>query len=212
MKTNNTEGQSQFVKRQVINPGIYPAVLVRIYDLGSKVYNYGDKEKVRRNVLFIFELPLEKHTYRDGDVPKPAWVHRKFNFNMFYNPTTNISSSLYNFTTNAMGKKLTPEEASEFDFDSLLGQQFILTIGHKEWNNVTYEEIQSAVMITDRNRELYNIKWDQIKPVNEVFSFEIGEHYEGFESETFNKLGGWGKHILNNSLEGEKYLAMKKNQ
>lgn len=104
-------------------PGVYPARLYRLLDLGTQSETFEGKTNERRKLLLSFEILDPDIATDDG---RPMTVHRRFTWSL------HPKAALRPFLAAWRGKALTDEEAARFDFSKLLGAACLLNVTHSE--------------------------------------------------------------------------------
>lgn len=102
------------------------AVCVDITPLKTVQTQYGPKEKFR----FVFEIGDTK----DDGTPWCVWSAP-------FTPSYHENSALRPFLKKWMGREMTPEEAKEFDLESLLGRAAHITVIHEHSDGEVYANI-----------------------------------------------------------------------
>ena len=102
------------------------AVCVDITPLKTVQTQYGPKEKFR----FVFEIGDTK----DDGTPWCVWSAP-------FTPSYHENSALRPFLKKWMGREMTPEEAKEFDLESLLGRPAHITVIHEHSDGEVYANI-----------------------------------------------------------------------
>ncbi len=102
------------------------AVCVDVTPLKTVQTQYGPKEKFR----FVFEIGDTK----DDGTPWCVWSAP-------FTPSYHENSALRPFLKKWMGREMTPEEAKEFDLESLLGRPAHITVIHEHSDGEVYANI-----------------------------------------------------------------------
>ena len=102
------------------------AVCVDVTPLKTVQTQYGPKEKFR----FVYEIGETK----DDGTPWCVWSAP-------FTPSYHENSALRPFLKKWMGREMTPEEAKEFDLESLLGRPAHITVIHEHSDGEVYANI-----------------------------------------------------------------------
>lgn len=102
------------------------AVCVDVTPLKTVQTQYGPKEKFR----FVFEIGETK----DDGTPWCVWSAP-------FTPSYHENSALRPFLKKWMGREMTPDEAREFDLESLLGRTAHITVIHEHSDGEVYANI-----------------------------------------------------------------------
>jgi len=171
--------------------GTFIARVVRIIYIGTvKTINtfQGGIEQETPKIHITWELPTEKHVFKEGEPEKPFLVSREFTHSM------GKKSTLRPITEAILGVSLTDEEAYAFDHDELLGLSCQVTIIHDEKESGTWEKVNSVSAL------LKGVVCPP--PVNDMYVLS----YEKWNEELFQKLPPF----LKKKMEGSKeYKAMR---
>lgn len=122
--------------RQIAPEGAYPARCYQIIDLGTTM-QVGQFPGKKRKVQFIFELPTELYEFERGDGLKPFYARSIYNLSM------NEKAVLRRDIESWAGKKMTNDQASNFDIFTLLGRTVMVNITHVTKGDSTYANIIS---------------------------------------------------------------------
>lgn len=109
------------------------AVCVDVTPLKTVQTQYGPKEKFR----FVYEIGETK----DDGTPWCVWSAP-------FTPSYHENSALRPFLKKWMGREMTPDEAKEFDIESLLGRPAHITVIHEHSDGEVYANI--ALIQPDR--------------------------------------------------------------
>jgi hypothetical protein len=118
--------------------GGHPAVLFGLVDLGTQEGEWQGKTTHQRKVRLIFELHSDDTKMDDG---RPMMIGRTFTL------SSNENAALRQFIEGWRGKTFTDDEASEFDYRTMLGKPCILNVTHTERNGKTYANIDGAMRV-----------------------------------------------------------------
>jgi len=139
-----------------VEPGIHQAICIRYYDLGTQYMEMF--QTAARKVLLMWELPDERITINDKDLPRA--ISKEYTLSL--HKKANLRSDLESWR----GRKFTEKELDGFDLDKILKANCMLNVIHNEKG---YAQI-AAVMPLMKDKETK-------KPENPVqyFSFDDGE-------------------------------------
>lgn len=112
------------------------AVCVDVTPLKTVQTQYGPKEKFR----FVYEIGDTK----DDGTPWCVWSAP-------FTPSYHENSALRPFLKKWMGREMTPEEAKEFDIESLLGRPAHITVIHEHSDGEVYANI--ALIQADKSAQ-----------------------------------------------------------
>ena len=133
----------------IIEAGVYPAVLYSIIDLWTQTTTsaqFWTSEK--RKILLQWEIPEIMHVFTDEKWPQPVSVRWEFT------ASTHKNAQLRGVIDGFLGKKLTDEEAKTFDIWTLLGKTCMITVVHNgEYVNVSSVSNRKT---TDKELEAIN--------------------------------------------------------
>lgn len=123
---------------ELIPSGSHVARLYQIIHVGTLPKSWKGEERMVDQVRLTFELCNEKKEF-DG-VEKPLSISTRFE-----TYSMGKKANLRRLIEGMYGKTLHDDEAFNFDFDTLLGDDCLLTVVHSEGNDgTTYANIQSA--------------------------------------------------------------------
>jgi hypothetical protein len=106
-------------------PGTFVARCISMIELGTIPVDFGNGEKMQKQVLITWELPTELHVFDEAKGEQPFVVSKTYNLSM--NKTATLRIDLQNWR----GKEYTEEEASKVDITKLIGQACQLSIIHR---------------------------------------------------------------------------------
>jgi hypothetical protein len=117
-------------------PGNHVARCVWAIDFGTQHSARYDKDT--KKLALFWELPNEKHTFKEEDGPQPFMVRREF--------TASLSkkSNLRAFLESWRGRAFTKEELEGFELSKLVGQPCMVNVIHEEGEDRTYANIASV--------------------------------------------------------------------
>lgn len=184
---------------QILEAGPNPAILYSIVDEGTHYNKYFDK--TQRTVRMIFEFPLLKQLFNEGDTEeRPTVVSQEYTFVLGEN------SNLKKFIEGAEGRTLQPAEyRNGWNIGQYLGRTFIVDIvnkPNKKDPSIIHNNIGSVKALTDTLRQRYNFDWEQMTRTNPLLSFMIDDAGTCFNSEEFTKLPNYLQKKLKESDEG----------
>ncbi len=108
--------------------GSHVARCVSVIDLGTRIDFFDEaKQKKKRDVYFMFELPNEIHEFtKDGQTIQAPFTASKF-YNASLNETANLRKDLESWRS----RPFTAEELAGFDPKKVLGVPCMVTVMHK---------------------------------------------------------------------------------
>jgi hypothetical protein len=118
--------------------GSHVARLYRVIHIGTTEFEFKGETKKSNKVMLTFELCNEKKVFNEGEEPQPLSISREFGFSM------SPKGKLRPFIEGMFGMKMHDDEAYNFDFETLPGQECLLTVGHEERSGNTYANILNA--------------------------------------------------------------------
>lgn len=124
--------------RTLTPQGTFLARVVRIIYIGTIKESYMGEEKEMPKIMITWELPTEKHVFREEDGPKPFTISKEYTHSM------GKKSNLRPVTEAIIGASLLDEEAYNFDHDELLGKACQITIKHDEKESGTWEKVTAV--------------------------------------------------------------------
>lgn len=92
-------------------------------------------------IRLVFELPDELEVFKEGEEPRP------YSIGIDYTLSMHAKSKLRPMLDAWLGKKMSDEEANDFDIELLLGKPCFITVGHKE-NEIAGRTYASILSIT----------------------------------------------------------------
>jgi hypothetical protein len=104
-------------------PGVWPARLYRLIDLGTQAENFEGRTAERRKILLSFEILDPDVTGDDG---RPMTCHRRFTWSL------HERAALRPFLSSWRGRPLTEAEAGAFDISKLLDVPCLLNVTNVE--------------------------------------------------------------------------------
>lgn len=139
-----------------VEAGVHQAICIRYYDLGTQYMEMF--QTAARKVLLMWELPDERITINDKDLPRA--ISKEYTLSL--HKKANLRSDLESWR----GKKFTEKELDGFDLDKILKANCMLNVIHNEKG---YAQV-AAVMPLMKDRETKKSE----NPVH-YFSFDDGE-------------------------------------
>jgi len=115
------------VEFELTPAGTHLGILYRIIDLGTQHGEFRGKPKVRKQVLFSWELPQEK--MKDG---------RPFSMSKFYTQSLDKKATLLKHLEAWRSRPFTGVELSGFDLERVLKAACLLSIKHDEAGEHAY--------------------------------------------------------------------------
>ena len=178
--------------------GAHVAILVRMVDLGRQWSIWNGEGKWSPKIQFVFELPFETHSFKEGEEPRPKWLYTQFTFVIADN------SLLKKFMEGALNRTVTDAA----NIGELLGKVFMAQVSHtpKKDGSGVWENINSVSLIDERARAMYNIDWSQVVAKNDVWGFAMDEAGNCFKSERFGDFGAFMQEKLLKSEQGQAFL------
>ena len=192
LRASSKGGDSKRIENvELIPTGFQLCTLYGLADIGTQDNgNFGPRHKVN----MCFEFPQHMRVFYEGDDPKPSCIF------VFETLSMHEKSNLRTRFVQPMagGKKMTDDEADEFDISSLLGKHFVATIAHSpdgKWAN-----IQSITPLNEQNKAMFGLQSTAVEQINETFFFSLDL---GFNSNNFATLPKFVRESLINSEEGK---------
>lgn len=110
-----------------IPAGSYPARLYSIIVIGTEFFEWMGEKKSSKKIRLTFELPTETKEFKEGDGEKPFVISQEFGFSM------GKKSKMRPMVEGWLGKSfVSDDEAYEFDIESLLGKDCLLSVAENE--------------------------------------------------------------------------------
>jgi hypothetical protein len=188
---------------QILEAGPNPGVLYSIVDEGTHYNKYFEKSS--RTVRMIFEFPLLKQLFNEGDTEeRPTVVSQEYTFVLGEN------SNLKKFIDGAEGRILQPAEyRNGWNIGQYLGRTFMVDIvnkPNKKDPTIIYNNIGSVKALTDTLQAKYNFDWAAVTRTNPLVSFMIDLEGKCFNSEEFTKLPNYLQKKVKDSDEALMYI------
>lgn len=144
VKSEN-EGEHKF---ELPKPGTQIARLIRIIDLGTQSITFNGSPKELPKIKFIFELPLQRKSFKEGEAPEPFRVTKEYTKSLFE------KSELYKDLTQWMARPLTEAEKKDgYDISKLLGKACNITVTIKKGKADPTKQYASITGITQLAKE-----------------------------------------------------------
>lgn len=118
--------------------GTHIARVYQIIHIGTTEYEWQGEKKKRNRVRIGFELPTEKHVFKEELGEQP------FVISHYYTLSLGEKANLRKIVEGILGRTLNDDELSEFDVESLLGKTCLVTITHRTTDTGVYANIQST--------------------------------------------------------------------
>lgn len=116
----NTISEHTTTERKLVPKGTHPGRCISIVDLGTGPETYKGETNIRRTINITWELP-KQIIEKDGEL-KPMRISKKFT------ASTDLKSTLRKFLDSWIAP--TAAELRNFDPESLLGKECLVTVGH----------------------------------------------------------------------------------
>lgn len=189
----------------LLQAGPYPAILVRMYGMGTqeKVYS-GQAPKLQPVIKLIFELPTVMHEFVEGRGQEPKWIQASHTFSLYG------SSNLAKLVVSAIGRPLTDDEVNTFDIGQLLGKTYMAQVSivtSKKDSSKQFNVINTAGLVTEQVKNMYKVDWAKIVARNEIYGFAVDPDGKCFTDPQFGKLDEWVRKDMLNSVEGKAFIA-----
>lgn len=113
-------------------------------------------------IRLTWELPEEKEVFKEGAEPQPFSISQDYTLSM------NEKSNLRKIVQSWFGKTMTDEEAADFDVESLVGLECLLTIAHQKKTDKTFAVVQNitqlpkAMKCPDGINKQFVITWENL--------------------------------------------------
>lgn len=157
-----TQSQSNRVH---ISEGTHIARCVSLIHVGTIPGEYMGEAKLFNKIRLTFEFPDELHTFKEGEDAKPIVLSQEYTLSMA------PKSKLLPLVEGMIGTSLPEEEAYNFDHETLVGMECLVSIKHKTSKKGTVYPIiasTSRLMKGQTCKEAYNPykiltyeKWDE---------------------------------------------------
>jgi hypothetical protein len=122
-----------------LEAGNYMARLYQIIYIGTVLVEWKGVDKMQSKIRLSFEFPTEKRVFNEENGEQPYVLSREFTFSM--NKKGNFRPMIESW----LGKKLSDEEAIDFDIDTMIGKEAMVNVVHNQANNGnTYANISTV--------------------------------------------------------------------
>ena len=182
MKMTPEEGQE--FERTLPVEGLDQGVLYSILDLGTQTSKYGDKRKLELS----FELPNQKHEFKEGEGEKPLIVSEMYT--MSFNTRSNLFKDISTILGSTPGK--------DFDLFSLIGKTCNLNIGHNTRGKETFAVVKN----------IFKMGPDSPQLTGEMPTKTLSLDPKEFDIEVFKSLPTWKQDLIGKSPEFQKAWAI----
>lgn len=173
-------------QRPTMEPSSYIGVLVQIIDLGTQSTEYMGEKKLLRKLKLGFEFPDQKAVFSEEKGEQPFLISREVTASM------SSMSNLRKMIEAWRGKKLTDEEAGQYDLFNLLGKTALVNVSEYQGKNgLLYNSIQAlsplpkamaTTSVTPENPllffDLQNPDWNVYESLPEFIKKKIAESPE----------------------------------
>lgn len=176
---------------RILEPGFHPARLYAIVHLGKQYFSHYNKWTDK--IEFVFEFPgLRQRFYADDTEERPTVTSISFTVSM------GRKSNLRPFIESMIGKKMTDQEAEQFNIYSLADKYYLVQVNHSEpdKDGNVYADIVSATVLQQR---MIDPAID-MTPYNPLHLYHIPTH--GFEGPEFGNLPQYKRERIMASEEG----------
>jgi len=189
---------------QILEAGPNPGILYALVDEGTHYNKYFDKTS--RTLRLIFEFPLLKQLFMEGDTElRPTVVSQEYTFILAE------KSNLKKMIDGAEGRIVQPSEYKNgWNLGKYLGRTFMVNIVNKQNKkdpSIYHNNIGGISALTDSLKAKYNFNWEEVVKSNDLVSFMIDEEGECFTSEAYQKLPNYLRKKTRESEEGHAYSA-----
>jgi hypothetical protein len=126
--------------RLVVEAGTHQAVLYDVWDLGWQEGVWESKPNILPKIMLAFEINERIPTGH----PR---ANERFSINRRYTFSFGKKANLLRDIESWLNRKLTEKERTDFDIETMIGQNCLLNIGHTEKNDIVYANIISIMPI-----------------------------------------------------------------
>lgn len=165
----STKAPKQETEFELVPEGTYIARIYRFIHLGTQSSMWSGKETLQKKILLSFELPLKKTVFKKEDGEQPFTIHSRYTLSMFK------TSQLRQMVESIMGKKMTDEEAYDFELEDLVGKACMISVVH----NDGFANIKSIVPMPE------GITCPE--PINEPFILNFTDQWSDEKFESLSK-------------------------
>ena len=124
-------------KYELAPEGTHVARIVQFVHIGTSPDNFKGEVRDRNLVRYVFELPLETYEYEGKQ--KPHLLSAEYTLSL--SPKAN----LHKMVASLEGRKLTEDEESTYDVETLVGRECMVQVQHVESNGKTYANIINVI-------------------------------------------------------------------
>lgn len=145
-------------------------------------------------IRLTWEFPTELHTFSADKGEQPFVLSSDFTLSM------NEKSNLRKMAESWFGKKFSDEEAAEFDAESLVGKECLVTVTHTEKDGRTYASVQNITSLPkgmncpEGINKTNIITWENITPD------QLGK-FPKFLQDTMKQAAEYGPWCAKNDIE-----------
>ena len=188
---------------QILEAGPNPGILYAIIDQGTAYNKHWDKTS--RTLRLIFEFPLLKQLFNEGDTEeRPTVVSQEYTF--ILGETSNLVKK---FINGAEGRILNKSEyRNGWDLSQYLGRTFIVDVvnrPNKKDASIIHNNIGEVKALTDALKSRYNFDWAAVTKTNSLVAFIIDPEGKNFATQSYATLPPYIKTKLQASDEGIRY-------
>lgn len=125
-------------ERTLAPAGTHFGRCVWVIDIGTQEKEWQGQQKLVRQLILAWELPTEKHTFKEEKGPEPFVVSWVGTFSL------GEKSNLRPMLEAWRGRSFTEAELAKFDVAKLLGAPCMITIGHETKGDKTFTNIMAV--------------------------------------------------------------------
>jgi len=171
-----------------IEEGTYPARIYSIIHIGTGPgYQGKDQNKAR----ITFELPTEKHTFKEENGPEPRVISSEYTLSF------HEKAKLRKVMDACLDLELDEDGFTEFDISELAGKTCMISIVHKKTESDTYANIDSA------SKLVKGMTMESQHNATQLLD------YENWNQELFDKLPDFLKVKIGDSKEYKEMKGIK---
>lgn len=198
------ESESKYTRKDKgqilkIQPGNHLGRLYGIVNIGHQLQSRFNKHTSRIVLLFEFPHLMQDFYERKPGEPaefKPTMIKKEMTFSM------HEKAGFRKFVETGLAKRLSDQEAKDFNAFSLLGMWFNCNVMHdpdkKDANNV-YERINFIQPYDER----FKVQGVNYNGINELMAYDINFH--GFQGAAWQSLWNKFRQQVISSQEGQEY-------
>lgn len=179
---------------ELIPQGFQLCTLTALIDVGHQEGKFG----LKRQCKMIFEFPLHKRVFYEGEEARPASVIIGETLSL-----SNGSNLRDKWVPQMFMRVISDEEAKTFDLSQFLGKHYVATIAHSI--DGKYANISALTPLDASNCGMFQLTTPSIQQINPTRFFHISQ---GFESENFANLPKYFRNMLMNSTEGKQHQSV----